>query len=104
MIANVSSSRVNVTPKDFIKQFIQKNPVSKGALTWALLAQRGLKVDTAPNAADKVEELVTSGHIEVRYVKCYWNDIISSRVPPGGPPGPPTNRAESRKRSFFLVQ
>ena len=88
MFANVSSSRVNVTPKDFIKQFIRRNPVSKGALTWALLAQRGLKFDTASDAGGKVEQLVTSGHIEVRCGKCYWNDIMSPRVPHGGPPGP----------------
>ena len=79
--------------------------MSNCALTWALPAQRGLKCGTASNAADKVEELFTSGHIEVRYGKCYWNDIPSPRAPPGGLPDPPTNRAcEYMKRSYFLVQ
>ena len=100
-----SSSRMYGTSKDFLKQFIQSNRVPKGSLIRALQAQRGLKCGAATNAADKIEELITSGHIEVRYCKCYWNDIPSPRVPPGGVPDPPTNRAcESMKRSYFLVQ
>ena len=92
------------TPKEFLKQVIQKNRVTKDSLIRALQAQRGLKCGAASNAADKVEELFTSGHIEVRYGKCYWNDIPSPRAPPGGLPDPATNRAcESKKRSYFFV-
>ena len=73
-----SSSRMYGTPKDFLKQFIQSNRVPKGSLIRALQAQRGLKCGAATNAADKIEELITSGHIEVRYDKCYWNRSANS--------------------------
>ena len=100
-----SSSRMYGTPKYFFKQFIQSIRVPKGSLIRVLQAQRGLKCGVASNAADKIEELITSGHIEVRYDKCYWNHNPTPRAPPGGQPDPPTNPAlESRKRPWIRVQ
>ena len=105
MRANATSfSRMHGTPEDFLKQFIQSNCVRKGSLIRSPQAQRGLKWGST-NAADKIEELITSGHIEVRYDKCYWNHDPTPCAPPGGQLDPPTNRAcESRKGSYFLVQ
>ena len=67
------SCRLQSATNSFLKHFIRSNLASRSSLIAALQAQRGLRYCSEASAADKIDALTTSGHIEIKNGMCYWN-------------------------------
>ena len=58
--------RVQSTTNSFLKHFIRSNLVSRSSLIAALQVQRGFRYRSEASAANKIDALTTSGHIEIK--------------------------------------
>ena len=87
----------------FVKDYIFRNAVSKDTVIRALQGHSGFPQPSLGSATVKVEELMSTGQIEVIKVICRWNHsfVALPQVPDCVLPSRST--ATSRKKPFFFV-
>ena len=104
MSANASSfASLHGNSTGFIKHYLRSKPASKSSLIQALQGHRGFKQPSLASAADKIEALIMSGHVEVIKDMCRWNYNCASSSHGVIRNLPSISTSVPRKRSRFLV-
>ena len=87
---------------DFVKDYIFRNAVSKDTLIRAIQGHSGFKQPSFGSATVKIEELMSTGQIDVIKGICRWNHSFVALPQVSDCVLPSKSTATSRKRPFFV--